>query len=414
MWSEPLRRARAAAPALLVFSPLRWGYVHQRPQHLMSRLARHFPVLFVEEPVRCMGAPRLDRIEGGPNIEVLCPRTPLDAAGFDGAQLPAIEALLADFLRRSAIDQPVVWLFTPMAQPLLAGLRPRAVVYDCSDETPHAAEEDGAPSRRERALLDAAALVFASGPALYDARRGQHPNLHCLPNAVEAERFAPAQLDPRSDDAREAARLHAALPAGPRLGFFGVIDERIDLGLVATLAAARPESQIVMVGPVSRIAAAALPQRANLHWLGLQPPARLPYLMHHWDLCLMPYAINAATRFIGPTRTLEYMAGEKPVVSTPLPDVVALHGDVVHIGRGADGFVAACDAALAESPERRSRRIGEMLAIVGHLSWERSAESVRALIEQVLRDAPSGSPRRRGTAARVARVGSAGLMGAPG
>lgn len=376
---------------LIVFSHLRWSFVYQRPQHLMSRLSRQYRVIFFEEPVQDSGPARLERIAPGPNLEVLVPHTPCKAAGFDDAQLPLLTPLLNDFLRDEGIDDYLVWFYTPMALPLASHLHPRLVVYDCMDEL---SAFKGAPPQlrqRETTLLKVADLVLTGGPALYEAKRGLHPHVHCLPSSVEPEHFSPARLDPHCEHAREAARLQGALPF-PRLGFFGVIDERLDTALVDAVAAARPDWQLVMVGPTAKIDPADLPRRPNIHWLGMQPYARLPHLLAGWDVALMPFAMNDSTRFISPTKTLEYLAGEKPVVSTPVHDVISLYGNVVRIAGEAASFIAACELALTENSWARSEREGESLATVFRSSWDHSAASVTALLaEQLDKLAPASA-----------------------
>lgn len=386
--SDPSPGTAMAPPTLIVFSHLRWGFVHQRPQHLLTRLARHYRVLFVEEPLFGDGAPRLERMACGTNLELLVPHTPVDAAGFHDRQLPLLKPLLADFLREHGVDDYLVWFYTPMALPLIAQMRPRAVVYDCMDELSNFHAAPRQLRQRETALLKVAGLVLTGGPSLYAARRDRHPNVHCLPSAVEAEHFGPGRLDPRGAPALEARRLQGRLPR-PRLGFFGVIDERLDRTLLARLADARPGWQIVMVGPVVKIDPGSLPRRPNLHWLGPQPYERLPALAAGWDVCLMPFALNDATRFISPTKTLEYLAAEKPVVSTAIDDVVALYGDVVRIARDAEDFVAGCDEALAESDRERGQRLVESTRLVAWSSWDRTAATVHELIEAELRKAPT-------------------------
>ena len=214
---------------------------------------------------------------------------------------------------------------------------------------------------------------------------------YCVPSAVDPSRFTPSRLDPASEEAREADRLQERLPH-PRLGFFGVIDERIDLDLVDAVAAARPEWQLVMAGPVLGVEPACLPQRPNIHWLGRQPHELLPYLMAAWDVCLMPFALNEATRCICPTKTLEYMAGEKPIVSTPVPDVVALYGDVVRVARDAPQFTEACAALLRETGHQRARRLNNMVTTVFRTSWESTAQCIHELIEHALEAADAGPP----------------------
>lgn len=374
---------KAGVPHLVVFSHLRWNFVYQRPQHLLSRLARHYPVLFIEEPVRDAGPPRLDRARVCDNLEVLTPRTPVEAGGFHDDQLALLQSLVTDHLREQGIDDYVVWFYTPMALPLLAELSPRAVVYDCMDELAAFKDAPRQLRQREQALMKSAQLVLTGGPSLYEAKKTMHPNVLCLPSAVDAQHYSPRSAASRIDLMLRAEQIQGRIP-GPRLGFFGVIDERLDIDLLAALADTEPHWQVVMVGPVVKIDPARLPQRPNIHWLGQQPYQLLPQLVADWDVCLLPFALNESTRFISPTKTLEYMAAEKPVVSTAVHDVVAMYGDVVRIGRDADTFVEACRWALSETPYKRAERISEMLATVARFSWNNAARSVYAAIDDVL------------------------------
>ncbi|HEY0877397.1 MAG TPA: FAD-dependent oxidoreductase, partial [Zeimonas sp.] len=370
-------------PHLIVFSHLRWDFVYQRPQHLMSRLAQRYRVLFVEEPVHRSDGPRLQATSGGPGIQVLRPCTPVPAAGFHDDQLPVLKSLIAGYLSERGIDDYVAWCYTPMALPLLGSMRPRALVYDCMDEL---AAFAGAPrqlGQREAALLKAADLVFTGGPSLYEAKRALGRSVHCLPSAVEALHFAPPPEAFDSEEARDAAELQRDIPH-PQLGFFGVIDERLDRDLLAQLADAHPEWHVVMVGPVAKIDPASLPQRPNVHWLGMQSYARLPFLLAEWDLCLLPFASNAATRFISPTKTLEYMAAGKPIVSTAVADVAALHGDVVSVAGDAAAFVRACEDGIAETPAMRVERQQRMARRVAEYSWDRSVDRIDELLREHL------------------------------
>jgi len=386
-------------PTLIVFSHLRWSFVYQRPQHLMSRLARHFRVLYFEEPVYERGCkPYIETVPQGVNIDVLCPHTPIEAVGFHDDQLSVLKPLLAEYLRDNAIDDYLVWFYTPMPLPLIAQLHPRAVIYDCMDELTAFKDAPRQLYQRETALLKVASAVFTGGPSLYESRRNLHPNVHCLPSAVDGCHFSPANLDAASAEARLARELQAGME-GPRLGFFGVIDERLDLALVDALAGARPPWQLVMVGPVAKIDPARLPRRPNIHWLGMQSYALLPHLVASWDIGLLPFARNEATRFISPTKTLEYMAAEKPVVSTPINDVVALYGDVVRVAGEPGEFIRACEEMLAENETSRTRRIGEMLATVRRMSWDNAVETIRAVLDQELqkpRPSTSGALRELG------------------
>jgi UDP-galactopyranose mutase len=382
------------APLLIVFSQTRWDFVFRRPQHLLSRLASRWQVAYVEEPVRCSGPAWLEVRRRGPQLSVLVPHTPLGAPGFHDEQLPLLQGLLEDFLEGQRQSVAVAWLNTPMALPCARALQPHCIVYDCVADP---AAQPGAPQLlrdREAALLDCATLVLTAGPSLYAAKRNGCARAYCLPNAVDATHFATSSLRPDDPQHLEAHRLQGDLPR-PRLGYFGVIDERLDLSLLADLAAGHPAWTLVMAGPVVGIDASRLPKAPNLHWLGRQPYQRLPYLAAGWDLCLLPYVRNAFTRCFNPTQTLEYMAADKPVVSTAIHDVLWLYGDAVSVARAPADFAPICAALLAEPPAARSRRAIEMLSIVFMYSWDRSAHSVHKLLSRALVRAlskPTGKP----------------------
>jgi protoporphyrinogen oxidase/glycosyltransferase involved in cell wall biosynthesis len=382
-------------PTIVVFSHLRWDFVFQRPQHLLSRLARHHPVLFVEEPVHDDDGPFMEQSTPAPNITVCRAHTPVSAAGFHDDQIPLLQPLLAGMVPPG--EAPIVWFYTPMALPLLQGLNPGLVVYDCMDELASFKNPPKQLLQRESALLNLADLVFAGGPSLYEAKRNRHPNAHCFPSSVDVAHFGQA-LDRSRSHPAQAAIGH------PRLGFFGVIDERFDTALVAAVADAHPEWQVVLVGPVSKIEPAQLPRRPNIHYLGPQAYQALPGLLAGWDVCLLPFALNEATRFISPTKVLEYMAAELPVVSTPIADVARPYGDVVAIADGAPAFVAACEAALALADAPRAAMRARMREIVASTSWEQTVRDMRALM------AAAPARRERGAARGGAMValGTAG------
>jgi glycosyltransferase involved in cell wall biosynthesis len=362
----------AQLPVLVVFSHLRWDFVFQRPQHVMSRFAEQHRILFVEEPVYHPGSAFLERFTPCRNVEVLRPHTPVKPAGFDDEQVPVLAQLLAEFLQHHALRPDVAWLYTPMALPLATRLGGARIVYDCMDEL--SAFKNAPPQliQRENALLQVADLVFTGGPSLYRAKRERHPAVHCFPSSVDHAHFARARTLPS-----HPAQAH--VPA-PRLGFFGVIDERMDFALLTALADARPDWHVVMVGPVAKVDPDGLPRRANIHWMGQRGYGELPHFLAGWDVCLMPFALNEATRHISPTKTPEYLAAGRPVVSTALTDVVELYGEAVRVAHDADAFIAQCEAALVESGQDRARREARSTALLTRTSWNRTAERMRALV----------------------------------
>jgi glycosyltransferase involved in cell wall biosynthesis len=368
--------------SIVTFSHLRWNFVYQRPQHLLSRLAATRTVYFVEEPEHdASGPPRWERSSPHPNVQVLRPRTPVAALGFHPEQLPALEPLIAELARELDGTTVVAWLYTPLALPLAQALGPSSIVYDCMDELSLFL---GAPPEllsREAALLECADLMFTGGPSLYRAKQARHPNVHCFPSSVDAAHFRVARAGQTTVSEPED---QAGLPH-PRLGFYGVIDERLDLELLDYIAQARPDWQIVLVGPVVKIDPATLPRRSNIHYLGQRTYEELPGYLAGWDVCLLPFARNAATKFISPTKTLEYMAAERPIVSTPITDVAEPYGDIVYLGDTPYAFLAACEAALREPPDERERRTGRMRQVLAGTSWEVTVRAMEKLLNAAVR-----------------------------
>lgn len=393
----------------------------------MSRLAASGRVFFLEEPVfDAAGPARLQCSSPAPGVQVLVPHTPIEAGGFHDDQLAVLQPLLQQFVQAQGLDGFVAWLYTPMALPLVNALQPRLLVYDCMDELSGFLGAPRQLRQREGALIKQADLLITGGPSLFAAKAGQHPDAHCLPSGVDAHHFAPERL--AADGSGEAAAAQALMRgvSGPRLGYVGVVDERLDLRLLADLADERPQWQWLMAGPVAKIDAGTLPQRPNLHWLGMQPYARLPHLVVRWDVCIMPFDRNDATRFISPTKTLEYLAARKPVVSTPIADVARLYGQAVRLAQGPDDFIAACEAALhAAHPEAAALDAAGQQAVAAS-SWDRRVAQVRGWLQQALarrRDGDRGlldngvsettaATRARPVANLIAGAGPTGLAAA--
>jgi UDP-galactopyranose mutase len=367
--------------SIVAFSHLRWNFVYQRPQHLLSRLAAIHPVFFIEEPELDGDGPvRWERSTPQPNVVVLRPRTPIPLPGFNAEQLAALAPLIADLATELKDRQLVAWLYTPLALPLAQALGPDLMVYDCMDELSLFL---GAPPEllsREAALLEYADVMFTGGPSLYRAKQARHPNVHCFPSSVDAGHFRSAR---NGSSGAVEAEDQAGLPH-PRLGFYGVIDERLDIKLLDFVAECRPEWQIVLVGPVVKIDPAALPRRPNIHYFGQRSYDDLPRYLVGWEVCLLPFALNDATRFISPTKTLEYMAAERPIVSTPITDVAEPYGDVVYLGATPEQFLGACDAALGASAEERARRVSRMREVLAGTSWTVTVAAMEKLIAEAM------------------------------
>jgi UDP-galactopyranose mutase len=372
--------------SIIVFSHLRWDFVFQRPQHVLTRLAQHYRIFFFEEPITGAAQQLLQISVPAHNVQVCRPHSTLASPGFHDDQIPVLQTMLLELMQREQIRDYAVWFYSPMALPLMQDLAPTAVAYDCMDELSAFRNAPRQLLQRERGLLKIADVVFTGGPSLYRAKRDRHPCVHCFPSSVDAAHFSLAR-DPRNDHPlqRDLAR--------PRLGYFGVIDERLDLDLIDATAAARPDWQISMVGPHAKIDSSALPRRSNIHYFGQQSYQDLPRFVAGWDVCLQPFALNDATRFISPTKTLEYMAAEKPIVSTPITDVVEPYGDIVYISRGPTAFTAACEAALHADETEQRRRLAGMRATLARTSWDKTASAMRELLEDATHARATPPPR---------------------
>lgn len=330
----------------------------------MTRFAKGRQVIFWEEPVSGSPetSPRLDsRTDPESGVLVVTPVLP---DGGTGAERDAMLGLMLDGMLAGFGGDLIRWYYTPMALEFSRHLEAICTVYDCMDELANFKFAPPELTTLERELMALADVVFTGGYSLWEAKRDRHPNIHPFPSSVDRAHFARARLAPR-EPADQAAL------AGPRLGFYGVIDERMDIDLLGRLADARPSWSFVMVGPVVKIDPADLPKRPNLHYLGGKTYDELPLYLGGWDVALMPFAINESTRFISPTKTPEYLAGGRPVVSTPIVDVVRHYGDLegVKIAATPDEFIAACDQALALS-RQRGPWLKEVDTALSDLSWD--------------------------------------------
>lgn len=359
---------------LLCLSHLRWGFVYQRPQHVMSRLAKDYDVVFFEEPLAdAIDAPWLQHMQPTDGVTVLVPHLPPGLALEQAAD--AQRELLDAYLAMRAPGPLLLWYFTPMSLDFTEHLERQVTIFDCMDEL---SAFKGAPKalvEKEQQLMRRADVVFTGGFSLWEAKRKLHANAHAVPSSVDISHFATARQD-------LAQPLDQAAIAHPRLGFFGVIDERFDIALVSALALRRPEWQIVLIGPVVKIDAAALPRFANIHYLGSKDYAQLPAYLAGWDVALMPFALNASTRFISPTKTPEYLAGGCPVVSTPIIDVVRVYGHsgVVKVAASVDEFIVAIEGIL-HGKHDRAAFLQRVDAVLGGMSWDKTCSVMKEQIE---------------------------------
>lgn len=377
-WSEALQIPSPSPdiPDLICFSHLRWDFVYQRPQHLLSRCARTRRVFVVEEPMpsadgSCWLA--VSRRECG--VWIVVPHLPEGLS--EGAAIALQQQMLDDLFAEAQIQAPILWYYTPMALPFSQHLSAAAVIYDCMDELSAFKGAHPELQAREARLFQRANLVFTGGRSLYEAKQHQHHSVHAFPSSIEVEHFAQAR-GAIADPADQANIPH------PRLGFYGVVDERMDLELLDGVAQARPDWHLVIIGPVVKIDPEVLPRHPNIHYLGGKSYAELPTYLAGWDVALLPFARNESTRFISPTKTPEYLAAGKPVVSTSIRDVVRPYGEekLVHIADTVPDFVEAIAAALKQ-PETEPDWLNRVDTFLAQTSWDRTWQAMDDLIEGV-------------------------------
>ena len=355
---------------IVCFSHLRWDFVFQRPQHLMTRFAQSRTVIYFEEPIPEDGPQPWVQTRVCPmsGVVIATPRVPNGLS--ESARQERLKALLDGLLTEQGVARPVLWYYTPMMLPFSRHLQPAAVVYDCMDELANFRFAPPGLRPLEQELIATADVVFTGGHSLYEAKAHLHANIHPFPSSVDRAHFAQARDVPSN--------------ATPTLGFYGVIDERMDLDLIAAVADARPDWTFVMVGPVVKISEDDLPRRPNIDYPGGRSYDALPAELGRWHVALMPFAVNDSTQFISPTKTPEYLAGGRPVVSTPIRDVVRHYGDLdaVAIAATPEAFVAACETALVLAGDRTGQWLTEADAALADLSWDQTHIRMSALVDR--------------------------------
>lgn len=372
---EPQPDGGATDFDLVCLSHLRWDFVYQRPQHLLSRCARERRVIFFEEP-HFGDDLRLDVRRSEEGVLVAVPHLPESVRGRREHEEALSQALLSRLFAEQQVREHVLWYYTPMPVAWTRHLRPLGVVYDCMDELSAFKFAPSELVEREAELFRRADLVFTGGQSLYEAKRGKHPHVYAFPSGIDREHFGRARqtiVEPEDQ---------AGIPH-PRLGFFGVVDERFDLELLGALVRERPDWHFVIIGPIVKIDPEVLPRGANVHYLGGKSYRELPEYLAGWDVATLLFARNEHTRFISPTKTPEYLAAAKPVVSTSIKDVVRPYGEMglVRIADDAPSFVAAAEESMrAGADPDWLARVDVLLA---QNTWDRTWARMSELIEGV-------------------------------
>jgi glycosyltransferase involved in cell wall biosynthesis len=361
---------------LAVFSHLRWEFVTQRPQHLMSQLSRGRKILFVEEPISFTEDNRgtANILEPIPNVTVIQPRVAAETMAEE------LEPIVKKYMGQHGLSNPVLWFYSASFLEMIDRLEGySAVVYDCMDEL---SAFKGAPFDlrfKEQRLISLADIVFTGGKSLYDSKRKlKEENVFCFPSSVDRAHFK-AALNRETPVPADISSLRK-----PVVGYYGVIDERIDLKLLEETAVLSPEVSFAMIGPVVKIAEADLPKNKNIHYLGSKSYGQLPQYLKGMDIAIMPFALNEATEFISPTKTLEFMAAGKPIVSTPIYDVVRDYSEAVSVARGSKSFSLAIGRILNENAFARKFRWARYSFILNQTSWSQSAQGMETIISGVV------------------------------
>lgn len=374
---------------VICLSHLRWNFVYQRPQHIMSRFGSVARVFYFEEPVFVDADTHLDIVHRERSIYVATPH--ISHTDRENGDIVSIQREMLDtMIDGNAVENYLLWHYTPMAYEFSSHLTPAIRVFDCMDEL--SAFKFAPPQllENERLLIESANLVFTGGQSLYEAKRDRHPKVYAFPSSIDVAHFSPART------IREEPQDQAAIPH-PRFGFCGVIDERFDTELLAELAGLRPDWQFVMVGPVVKITEADLPKAHNIHYLGGKDYKDLPKYFSGWDVAIMPFAMNESTRYISPTKTPEYLAAGLPVISTPVRDVVRPYGEnnLVSIAETAEQFVKAGETILNAERSDWLNRVDEFLK---DISWDKTWQGMTLLINEELAEAQANEPKASVTA----------------
>lgn len=317
---------------LICFSHLRWNFVYQRPQHLLSRFCNCTRVFVVEEPIFHNEADKLHINKESENLYIVIPH--LQHGCNEEEVIRKQKEMLNNLISVMEIIQYFTWYYTPMALPFTDHLKPEMVVYDCMDELSAFKFAPIALKEKEQQLLNKADVVFTGGYSIYEAKKHRHHNIYPFPSSIDKDHFGSARTI--SEEPADQAQI-----PHPRFGFYGVIDERFDIEMIAKAAEAKPDWQFVLIGPIVKIDPATLPTFSNIHYLGGKSYNELPHYLAGWDVAIIPFAMNESTRFISPTKTPEYLAAGKPVISTPIKDVVSPYSDngLVHIASDAHQFI---------------------------------------------------------------------------
>lgn len=360
---------------ILCFSPSRWNFVYQRPQHLMTRFAQKSRVYYIEDPLfdaeeACYTVQEIE----GTQLKVLTPHLPSSSLADP---YPALRSLLEQLIMGERIRQYICWYYSPMALQYSAQLHPLATVYDCIQDVAASQTNTSAARQYEALLFEKADVVFTAGHHLFESHQHLHRNIYSFPNSIDKSHFTPARLT-MAEPADQIAIPH------PRIGFYGVLDERLNTSLLSDLAGGHPEWQFIFIGPVANAIQGSLPKQSNVHLLGAKEYNELPQYLSGWDVAMIPFALNDGTRYINPAITPEFLAAGKPVVATPVYDIVHPYGKkgLVQIASTTSDFARAIEKAL--QLKKDTRWLGKVDRFLSNISWDKTFRQMEILTEATM------------------------------
>jgi glycosyltransferase involved in cell wall biosynthesis len=372
----PVKNLYNKLPANIVcFSHLRWDFVFQRPQHLLTRLAQSFRVFFIEEPIfDAINQDHYTYHNRGENVQIIVPH--LAHGGSPADNIIKLKALFDNFMENKNLADYGFWYYTPMALEFSRKYLPELVIFDCMDELSAFKFAPEELKDLEKELLKKADIVFTGGQSLYEAKKNQHSNMFAFPSSIEKSHF---------ETAREIRKLKSkGTNSTVTLGFYGVIDERFDIELIRDIATVRSDWQIVLVGPVVKIDPEILPRNENIQYLGSKKYEELPTIIANWDIALIPFLLNESTRFISPTKTPEYLAAGLPVISTAIKDVVNPYGKnkLISIGSNGNDFIAAAEQILNDN--QKDKWLSKVDAFLAQNSWDKTCSRMIRLMNETI------------------------------
>jgi UDP-galactopyranose mutase len=371
---------------IVCFSHLRWNFVYQRPQHLLSRMALHFRTFFYEEPIFDAAEPYYEITTTEEDVIVVVPHLGADANPEN--IILEQQQLFSKLARDHAINKFIAWIYSPVMIDVLGDLKPSLTVYDCMDELSNFKNAPPSLAAKETVLFSIADIVFTGGRSLYESKKSKHHNVHLFPSSIDRDHFINGRKQqPDPDDQKTIPR--------PRIGFFGVIDERMDISLLDAIAAGKPRWSFIILGPVVKIDPGTLPRQPNIFYLGSKSYKELPAYLAGWDVAMMPFALNDATKFISPTKTPEFLAAGKPVVSTAITDVVTMYGEegLVHIAGTPGEFIEGIEKGL--ELKENLQWLKAVDRCIGKSSWDETASKMLFIINTCLEKKGSDTVKKK-------------------